>query len=220
VQEVDSGALALVSRILQLSTTGSQLTEFQDELVQQSLDVSAFVRRALTPIGSTGIYTATILNTHVGNDTITTDVNPRTPGTTFVGNGYPDPVPENLDVWILQAYAEAVSGTDANFTSGALTLITDLLGMGWRNEAGASAQNQLLQTWDVVKTRGSIALLFDDAYNAYTAAFFQTIPLRLRHTADPRIRFQTVHGAGAATHKLLLTLGLFPAGLGQDVRCA
>ncbi len=217
MQDVDSGALALVARTLQLSTAGSQLTEFQDELVQQMLDVHPFVRRALAPIGSQGIFTASILNTHVGDDTITTEVNPRSPGTLFVGNGYPDLVPPNLDVWILQAYGEAVTGTAANFATGILTLITEDIGMGWRNEASDSALRQLLMCWDKILQRGDIELLFDDQYNAFTAEFYGTIPLRLRHTANTRIRFTTVHGTGGATYKLLLTLGLFPAGMGQDV---
>lgn len=216
MQEVDSDALKFVSKILRLSGTGSQETNFQDEVLQQTLDVLALVRRAGTPVLSTGIFTATILNTHVGSDTINTDVNPYSPGTTFVGNGYPAEVPANLDVWLLHAHAQGITGT-GDFGGGQLSTIMDALGMGWRNEANAIAMLQPIMSWDVERTEGSLVFLYSNQNDVLLFSGRRSGGIRIPRHADTRIRFTTVkNGAGAGTFKAFLTLGLFPAGLGQD----
>jgi len=217
VQEVDSQALQLVAKVLQLSTGGSELTEFQDELLQQALDVSAIVRRGLTVAGSEGIFTASILNTHVGSDTITNDVNPYTMvGATFVGNAWPNPVGPEFDVWVLQANGINVTAP-GDFGGGFWGLISDPNAMAWRNEANALAQIEPHSLYLQEVTFGGSVHLSDNSGVSLWSHFGQT-RLRVPRGADTRIRFQTVKsGVGAASYKLKLTLGLFPTGMGQDV---
>ena len=211
MQEVDSAALERVAKILRLSTGGSQLTEFQDELLQQVIDIMPMARRALTP-GRLGIFTATILNTHVGSDTITVDVDPYEPGTTFVGNGYPAVVDENFDVWLLAAHALNVTAP-GDFGGGFLSLLTTALGMGWRNEANAIAVNSLIEVYNQETTFGNVVMLTGGGSDDFTH-----LDIGRRIPRDTVIRFQTVKsGVGAGTYKAFLWLGIFPAGLGQDV---
>lgn len=217
MQEVDSAALTRVSKVLQLSTTGAELTEFQDELLQQVLDVAPMVRRGLTLDISGGIYTATILNTHVGSDTITTDVNPYVPATTFVGNGFPAEVSDAFDVWLLGLHAQNITAP-GDFGGGFFGIITGTLGMAWRNEAGSIAMVQVIDLWKQETSGTGNLVVLTAEFAAPAATGFIKLPMRIRRSADVRFRFETVKsGVGAGTYKVFLTLGLFPAGLGQDV---
>lgn len=215
MQEVDSAALQRVAKVLQLSTGGAEQTDFQDELLQQVLDVAPIIRRGLTVAGSSGIFTATILNTHIGTDIVTTDVNPYSPGTTFVGNAYPPIVDEDLDVWVLAAQAQNITG-QGDFGGGFFGTISDATGMGWRNEANAIAMEQIRMVWNQEVQFGHLIYLSDNS-GVSLMSHFGAQPFRVSHGANTRLRFDTKKiGAGAATFKLFLTLGVFPAGMGQD----
>ncbi len=217
MREFDSPALSGLRRILQTSTGPPQIVELQDEIIQQVVDLLPVVRRGLTPGRQGGLFTASILNTHVGSDTITGDVNPYAPSTTFVGNGYPAVVdPQEFDVWLLQAYATEVSG-GGDFGGGVVGLLTDALGMGWRNEANAIAVRQDLMVFNQETDYGGVTHL-TDSVSGTTFLNQQGGMVRIGGpAADTRIRFRTVKaGVGAATYKLFMTLGVFPRALGQD----
>ncbi len=217
MREFDSAGLREMARVLQISTGPPQLVEIDDEVVQQVVELDPFLRRGLTPANSTGIFTATILNTHVGSDTITTEVNPYTPGTTFVGNGYPAVVGPELDVWLLPGFnAKAVTGL-ADFNGGDFGLIYDTNAMGWRNEANGIAVRVPLAVYDQEDLFGNPTYLTGGAASGQTV-IWPGPPIRLRRTGDPRFRFQTRKaGAGAGSYLLSMLIGLFPAGMGQDV---
>ncbi len=211
MKEFDSAGLRELHRVLQMSKGPPQFVDYQDELVQQSVGLNPFLRRALSPGIGGGIFTATILNTHVGSDTITTTVDPNAPGTTFVGDAYPDPVPETLDCWLLAAHAEAVTGT-GDFGGGFLAMLTDALGMGWRNEANAIAVISLVEIYTLELVVGNRTMLTGGGSDDFTQ-----LDVHRRITRNTDVRFETVKtGAGAATYKAHLWFGLFPAGMGQD----
>jgi len=217
MREFDSPSLRNLHRILKISTGPPQLVDIQDDVLQQMIGVNPFMRRELTPQGSSGIFTASILNTHTGSDTITTDVNPYTPGTTFVDPTYGDPVDPDLDVWLIMAHAQVITG-DGDFGDGFLSIIMDATAMGWRNEASAIAVNQIIQAYDSERPVGSINFLYSSGTDVLFLSTDGGTPIRISREGDARIRFQTIKaGVGAATYKLFLTLGLFPVGMGQDV---
>jgi len=211
MKEFDSSGLRELHRVLELSQGPPQIVDFQDELVQQAIGLNPFLRRGLAPGVQGGVFTASILNTHTGSDTVTTTIDPRAPGTTFVGNAYPDPVPDELDIWLLTTHAEGITGT-GDFGGGFCGLITDALGMGWRNEANAIAVIQMVQFYSVELVAGNRFILTGGGSDDFPLVRPQR---RIGHRTQ--VRFETVKtGVGAATFKCFLTFGLFPAGLGQD----
>lgn len=211
MKEFDSPGLRELHRVLEMSKGPPQFVDYQDELVQQAVGLNPFLRRALAPGIGGGIFTASMLNTHVGSDTIVTDVNPHTPGTTFVGDEYPDPVPDNLDVWLLAAHSINVTAP-GDFGGGSLSLLTDALGMGWRNEANAIAVNSLVEIYTQELAVGNAVMLTGGGSDDFTQ-----LDIHRRITPNTLIRFETVKsGVGAGSYKCFLWLGLFPAGMGQD----
>lgn len=214
MREFDSRGLADMARVLGISTGQPQLVEIQDQILEQAIGLNPFLRRALAPAGSGGLFTASILNTHVGSDTITTDVDPYEPGTTFVGGGYPAVVSSIFDVWLLGLHSENITG-GGDFGGGFFGVITDALGMGWRNEANAVAVIQLAQVYSLEGAIGNRSLLSTTAGLSLTSNQVP-LPFRIRRGRGT-FRFETVKtGVGAATYKAFLTLGVFPAGMGQD----
>lgn len=217
-REFDSRALAQMARVLQQSTGSPQLVELDDQNIQQSFDLNPFVRRGLVPVPSQGIFTAQILNTHIGTDVITTEVNPYSPGTTFVGNGYPAAVGPEFDIWITAAQAQNITGS-GDFGGGELSIIYDVNGMGWRNEANGIAQREVITFYSSEQDLPGLGVTVLRFVSTKPYIEDYALPRRVGRNADGRIRFTTVKtGAGAATYKLFLTLGIFPAGLGQDAR--
>ena len=218
MREFDSPGLRPLRETLQTSGGPPQFVDLQDELVQQTIDVMPTVRRGNAPGSLGGVFTASILNTHVGTDIITTDVNPRTPGTTFVGNGYPAAVPINLDVWLLDAFAITETGA-GDFAGGALSLIYDATAMGWRNEASGIAVVQKLMTMDQEVSVNGVNHL---RMTVSGAIFLNQMAGKSRivgPASDVRLRWRSRKaGVGAATYKVFLTLGLFPTTTGQDVK--
>lgn len=218
MREFDSAGLRSLRTVLQTSEGPPQIVELQDEIVQQSIDVMPVIRRDLAAGNVDGIFTATILNTHVGSDTIVTDINPYGPLTTFVGNGYPAQIEGELDVWLLQAYAATLTGS-GDFGGGVMALLYNALSMGWRNAANSATMRQDLLVFNQETDYAGITHL-TDSVSGTTFLNQQGGHTRIGpQQGNVRIRFRTVKsGVGAATYLLHLTLGLFPISLGQDVK--
>jgi len=220
MRPVNSQVLQDIARILQLtgSSSGSQQTEFEDGILQQVIDVAGMVRRGGTLADTQGIFTARIVNDHLGSDTIDAQVNPYE-GTdlagalAFIDSTWPSPIPRGFDIWILNAWAITNA---ANLSAGTLGILYDVNAMAWRtDDTTGIAQQHMLAIWNNTMNSGGDLYLSNAIDGALPA--FVTQPTRLRRSAEPRVRFRTVKsdaGAGAAT--LHLTLGLFPSGLGQD----
>lgn len=217
MREFDSPGLRSLRTILQTSRGPPQFVDLQDEILQQGIDVFPVIRRDLTLAQSSGIFTASLLNTHVGSDTIVTDVNPYSPGTTFVAPEYPDPLPENVDVYLLDAQAETSTGS-GDFGGGFFGLISNGTAMAWRNVANEISVINVLQYWNIEATRGNRVVLYDQEANVAIYNSRGAGAIRISRHADMRIRFETVKaGVGAASYLLSMLLGVFPKTLGQDV---
>ncbi len=216
MREFDSAGLRQMARILQISTGQPQLVELQDQVLEQAIDLNPFLRRALVPEGSDGIFHATMLNTHSGSDIIETQVNPYAPGTTFA---HPDwnPVDPRFDVWLLGAAGKNITG-GGDFGGGQFNLISNALGMAWRNEANAAAMTQTVMTWDVERTEMNTTFLYSNQNDVLLLWEKGGSAMRINRDASTLFSFITEKaGPGSASFKLFLTLGLFPAGMGQDV---
>ncbi len=208
MQEIDSSVLSRVSKVLQLSTPGSEITEFQDEVLQQTLDVGPIARRGLTLTLTEGIYGASILNTHTGvQATITTIVDPWNLAGAETAP-FPAAIPESMDLWLLMASAFTGTG-GGSFDSADLTLIVPA-----RNRAFGAAGSVGMR---IMGLNSEIALVGGNFLSQNTTP--EGIPLRIgmRVPRGATIRWRTRNGgATSPTFQVDMFLGLFPASLGQD----
>jgi len=120
MQEVDSAALQLVAKSLQLSTRGSMFTEFQDDLVQQTLDVAGPVRRGLIPLASQGIFAGTVTQQHIGADTQENGIQPYA----LIDAAFPNLIGK-YDIWFLDVRGEIIAGAGDLIANGMRISLTE-----------------------------------------------------------------------------------------------
>lgn len=213
MKTVDSQALEVVNRALGLSGVGAPLTEFLDGILNQSLDVTALVRRGRTIALSTGIFYGLLRNNHTAANTQTSRFEPYIGGTGAV-LPYPSPLGRGFDFWVLAAITRQLSGS-GTFT-GALFIDPNTTLLGWGvDEAGAavSAAARLpLAYWDSVVTQTDEFGLMENGQP------WARIGLRLPrlNRNDVGLVFSSTSSA-AAVFDCYIILGVFPVGLGQDV---
>lgn len=214
MQEIDSGALELVNKTLQLGVAGPQMTHLDAATLQQTLSVNEIVRRSLTPVGSTGIFGLTMRNSHVaaGNLTATFDPYGLVPGTT-VRSPWPalDQM-EDYDVWMLGPFTSQTSGGGGGVFGGA---ILDVLYAATRNSdidiTGAMAQRIMVWQAETAATVVGAVMHGDADGNVVCQQVSQRIPrgCTIRYLSNST-------GVGTPSYSLACSLGVFPRALGQD----
>jgi hypothetical protein len=199
--EIDSDALKLVLAALGRGTpaTATRPLAFQDELLQQTLDVRELIRRAgVVQNGlDDGIWTMILSNTHAGATTESTGFNVDSIGGTVAA--FPQPIPANMDLWLLAASAK-VGNAPGNFTDAYL-----VVGHGADYSLdGSGAAFTLMNTWNA--TIGGLYIRQENDTNPRP-------PLRLTRNAS--VTFVST-SSGAGDYQCHLVFGLFPRALGQD----
>jgi len=219
---IDGQQLALVNRLLDLpSSSLTGLTTIDDGNVSQVIDIgAAILRRGLTPVASTGLFIAIMENVHSGADSETTTVDPYSVGTLAVG-GYPAAVDAQLtDVWISDVMCIRTSGA-GELNSAQLRLNTvggPVNPQGWGvDDSGAfiaGTDGPVLAMWigNAVSTGGGSQVNFPEAGTGKASA----IQVNRRIRPGESMVFSSASTA-AADFQLVFTIGLFPAGLGQDI---
>lgn len=214
MQEVDSQVLQTITKVLQLGGRGSQHTEFDDGILQQSLDVAPLVRRGGTIIPTDGMFTAVMETIHAAANTQTATQTPYdlpvpAPVGSFIQSPYPFPIGPEFDLWLLSADVNVQSGTGT--TDAGLTVIYPAALDGWGNVAAPGARGMFYGVWDTEVAVGPGIQLAEVGTDKLSAIWN---PVRLPRGGT--LRFRTV-STGIVTFRCTLLLGLFPAGLGQDV---
>jgi len=210
VKTVDSQALGEVNRALGITGRGAQRTELLDGQVVQTLDIGPIVRRGMTQGVTQGIYYAILRNIHVAADTRVTSVNPYNQ---TIGNlpPYPLLVPAGFDLWLLSAAVRQDSGSGTIAASLGILYPSTSQAFG-EDSSGAAVEEQdeyPLCSWDAIVTVGiSWAVL-------QQGGSWMRFALRLPRFNALELTFRSVSSA-AVTWDCVLTLGLFPATLGQD----
>ncbi|HEU01648.1 MAG TPA: hypothetical protein ENH89_15210 [Aurantimonas coralicida] len=202
-RQMDSGALTLMSRILQLGAGGEQTTTLDDGHVSQTLDIESIVRRSLTFANSTGLFYLGFENVHVGAGEIASSFDPYS-NTTAGVNAFPSTVPLGFDLWFLYAFLRRTAGAGA-LTGGVIELV---LPATMRAKGAVVTANVPVVLWD------SIEALTSREY-AITEAGATLAQLNLRLPRGVPIGLRT-KAAAAATFSCAIVIGAFPAGLGQD----
>jgi len=189
------------------------ITVLEDESVTQVLNVVPDVaRRALSP-AETGWWIANLDNDHGAADAELSRINPYSAGVDVpAGSGYPLEVPLDQDVWLLGASVVRIGGvTDLVNASMLIDPVPRQQAWG-RDDAGVAvvASGEIpLALWGVLNEVLAVDMAILDG-----GGVFYRSAIRIPRNAD--ILFRT-ESAGIAEFRLVIVLGLFPAGLGQDV---
>jgi hypothetical protein len=221
--ELDSEALAQVNKFLGVSSPAGMLADFDDQVLQQTLDVGALIRRARTPALSEGIFTCRLANTHAGAGSIVAAVDPYDPATAtpanFEDSGYLFPVDSTRwDVWLLGWTVLMFGLTHTNVTGTVLSLIRPAARMAFA--VGATTPTT---AWEVLHWSNSsegfgspneVAFYSRSSNDQYA---FPRAPIRLHRGDTIQLRSYAT-GASANPLQAHLTLGLFPRGSGQDAK--
>lgn len=213
VKKIDSQALAVLNKSMGLTGAGSPQTELTDGIVDQVLSVGEIVRRSRTQAQTQGLYSAILQNVHTDSEVLTVQVNPYNVGTGVIPP-YPDPVPENFDVWLLGASVRRVSG--ASTLTGALFYQFPSANQGWGvDDSGVAVVESApmgLIHWDSLVTLNTTSGRLQGS-----RGLFQSLGLRMPRGASNNGSIRFVSSSSVtATFDCQLILGVFPAALGQD----
>ena len=210
VKRIDSDALEDVNRALGLTGAGSQITELNDGVVDQVLEIGRLARRGRTQSATAGLYYPTLRNVHTAADGEETIIDVYNVGAVAVVPPYPNPMPLQFDVWLLGASVRLVSGSGTIGAALSLRVGTRAQGFGL-DDSGSQilvSQDIRLIHWNTLITVNSNTFAVKNDRNPFGA-------VGLRIPRNSSLRFATSSSA-TATFDCQLMIGVFPAALGQD----
>ena len=214
MQEVDSTVLSRVAKLLRLSTSGSQLTEFQDEILQQVLDVGRTIRvgAGLPQFQDDNYAVSSVTNVHTAANTVTTQWDPYE----FTATTDPsfDPLDTDFELWAVM-WAGIATVLAAEFGSGILRWDSDPeLAIG----STVGAHSFPLQMWNSFNAdQFPDVLRMSSSLNLFQLQPPTTIQLPWRIPRGGSFAFATTStGAGNPNFQLNMLLGVVPRGFGQD----
>jgi len=210
MKKIDSDALGVLNKALGLTGAGSQITELTDGVVDQALDVVPAIRRGRTQSATEGIYTARLENAHTGATSLSNPINPFALTGTQAIAPYPSPMPDRFDLWLLAASVRQTSGSGTLSAALHVNYPAHVMGITTIGAVGVIA-SMTLAFWDAVAVENITFGLLNGARGPLAR-----IGHRLPRSITTQIVFATTSSA-TATFQLLLTLGVFPVSLGQDV---
>jgi len=216
--ELNSDALTLMRRMLDIAGTGSSVTELDDGNLTQVVNVNDIVRRSRTQGISSGWYICMLRNVHSGADDESSEIDPYAPGDSAAGqSAYPSIVQAGFDVWICGAWVSRSSGA-GELTAGELDLDTNASAQfqGWaQDDSGAAVSSGTgveLTQWELLHAPASGVNVM--GIEVGTGLTRSRIVQRVRRGLF--LRFNST-SAAAATFDCNMLIGLFPSGLGQDI---
>lgn len=218
MRPVDTDALRAVGPSLGIGNPGTatQMVQFDDGILQQVLDVTPLVRRSRVPVGTTGLFIFEVELVHAAADSNREfRLNPYTLAQTgggVTGGIYPNPVPDDMDVWVLNVSGRIEAGLAADFNSGMLDIITEPGINGFASGVAITNQGSpYLAAWnDTVNI-----LQVDRLLQVGGIGIVPKIGMRVPRKAALRWRSRN-QNAGALSVRYTTMIGLFSAGLGQD----
>jgi len=211
---INSTALEPINKALGIAGSGDSQTELMDGTVDQVLDVGPMARRGGTLAGTEGIFRVVLQNVHLGAGDLGVSWQPYSSAAAGVIAPFPAVVPDTLEVWILGASVEFNGVGNFEFATLALTNVQQGFGIDDMGVAYASTDVFTLAYWQT-----SVRVLAPFFAAAVSANPFQRINLRIPRKgaiASPFIVFNS-QADGVADVNLLMLVGVFPIGLGQDV---
>lgn len=213
MKKIDSDALGVVTKALGLTGRGAQLTELEDGIVDQTLDVAPLVRRGRTLAGTEGVFVFLFRNVHASANSLTSILNPFQVGDAFAFEPFPTPIPAQFDLWVIGATIFQVSGSGTLSAALHLNFPAVSIGAAITNTGGTPARavtSHTLAFWDAIATENITFGIKNGSRGP-----FANIGLRVPRSILSQLIFATTSSA-AATFDLRVIVGLFPIGLGQD----
>jgi len=214
-RRIDSAALAAVDQQLGLnSTDAAQETLLEDRDVRQVFSVNDGVRRARAG-GTSGWFYASFQNAHTASASHCQTFDPYNIDPAVTQSSlWPTPVPEDLDVWI-----DSVSFFKA---SGSGALVEGVIGMYPGEQlqgfgitlAGAPFPGTAYIP--LARSTGVLSIIGPDG-NPYSLTVSQEIKRRVPRNGT-QLWFGSTVDAVPTTIVAFVIFGLFPIGMGQDVR--
>jgi len=202
--------LKAVAKIFGLrASQTSAFTDLDTEHVQQVLEISGIVRSSSQIGPVSGWFLGVLQNVHPGAGDLVSTMNPYEPGAAATQQ-FPRSVPQGWDIWCHGASMRRSAGA-GTLTSGFLAINGDPQGWG-RNNSGVTITDTPEQ---VVCHWNSIAP--DVPTPALTPSGDTYVPVRMRIPRNSDFEYRTVAAGASANFDLAIVLGLFPAGIGQDL---
>lgn len=211
---IDSQALGIVNKSLGLTGRGAAETELLDGTVDQVLDVGPIARRGGTLAGTEGVFRVVLRNIHAGAGDVSTSWQPYSSAAVGTFAPFPTPMPDNLDVWLLGASVQIVSGA-GSLEHAALRLTNVQLGVGIDSAAAAIASTSVmtLAYWNT-----SLGFLSPSFAATQSRLPYKALNIRIPRkgaVASPFVVFGS-QSSGVNSIDAVLLVGVFPVALGQD----
>jgi len=216
MRRIDSSALEFMTKMLGLGGPPDPETILDDGRIDQVIDLAPVIRRSLTLAGSGGgIMYAVMENVHSAADSEISTLFPYQPGALRVLNAFTNPLPDTFDIWLIAAALQQTSGTGTVEALMTVELPDQTQAMGVDDGGTVVTQADMefpLAFWDTLRTEN---LVFGQSDNG---EIYKKLNMRLaRSQSATSLQFYTTSSA-ASEYQLLLLLGVFPVGWGQDVQ--
>jgi len=187
-----------------------------DDSISLTLPVVPHIaRRSLAGI-ELGWFVGLMENVHSGADSEASSIDPYEPGALLAVPPYPPSVPDDFDLWLLGISGTRSSGT-GGLTGALFTLNPNDTSQGWGiDDAGVALLGTPSIRLGLFDSISELVQAFttDPMINSLTLQTFYKLGIRVPRGAI--LSFET-EAAAAAEFQGQFLLGLFPAGLGQDV---
>lgn len=217
--ELDTDRLRRVLPLLERSTpaTVTSPVQFDDEVLQQNLDVGALIRRGGTFIGSEGLFgfRLEVDTGGIGAATFTVDVDPYTPQSspTHIRNDLPAVIPDGYDAWLMWCEINRVSGA---VDPEAMVLGYRAFNLGISNTTPTPGQAFQVSLDQWLGSDGFSLGALGDVYPDVQGRV--SVPLGIRIARGDTFRW-SVRDAGIGAFEVRMDgiIGYFPEALGQDI---
>lgn len=209
-------SLVNVPKLLGIAGSGEGPTEFDDNHLQQVLDVGPTASRAQSPINQAGWFTFLLLNEHAGAGVITNALFPSAQvgaNPAAMQNGYPGRQPGGFDLWLGQVSMLRTGGAgDLNLGQVYIVQGYRLIGLGV-TDAGVAHVGDThtgIARWDDLEATAGMP------YFGITEGGEYSVKPMMRVPPGSLIYFST-DAAAAADFECCMVMGMFPSGMGQDI---
>ena len=213
---IKGSALAAVAKLFQFGQQATRgATDLDVDNVTQVLSINEIVRRSEAGGAvATGLFIGVLeCDNGAGATNIEATIDPYNPGAA-AGPGYPVSIDERFDVWILEVTGRRSAGTPANFTESLFGIDDPATHLAFGiDDAGSVITplpvRSLVRFTDIEELTNTNNVLVDEVGQC-------------RFNVTQRIRRGSILSYGciasnAVTTRVQILMGLFPAGLGQDV---
>jgi len=209
---IPGSQLRWISKVFGLS--GQQragVTNLDDGDVTQVLEVGQLARRGDEPFVHGSLFFGVLENVHSGADAEISNIQPYAPAASAINN-FPPIVADEYDIWLFGVAGIRSSGA-GGLTGALLNFNPSAFQQGWGDDdqgAPVVAANQFAVALfdDLDETISSQAVMITEAGQPF-------VPLNLRVPRGTTFVFHS-EAAAAAEFQLILHMGMFPVGLGQD----